>query len=56
MRGGFTIPYSRYVFKVGIILHSRFNSGKFGVPWEDTEAILEELEVEMVVYNPAVQK
>lgn len=31
---------------------SRFNSGKFGVPWEDTEAILEELGVEMVVYSP----
>ncbi|KAF8236067.1 hypothetical protein L208DRAFT_1391519 [Tricholoma matsutake] len=34
-------------------LHAcRFNSGKFGVPWEDTEAILEELGVEMVVYSP----
>ena len=35
-----------------LLSSSRFNSGKFGVPWEDTEAILEELGVEMVVYSP----
>jgi len=35
-------------------LHAcRFNSGKFGVPWEDTEYILEEMGVPMVVYSPA---
>ncbi|KAG7088960.1 hypothetical protein E1B28_012905 [Marasmius oreades] len=34
-------------------LHAcRFNSGKFGVPWEETEQILQELEVTMTVYNP----
>ena len=31
---------------------SRFNSGKFGVPWEHTEAILNEIGVEMAVYSP----
>jgi len=35
-------------------LHAcRFNSGKFGVPWEHTEVILNEVGVEMVVYSPA---
>lgn len=34
-------------------LHAcRFNSGKFAVPWVDTEAILKELEVSMVIYVP----
>ncbi|TFK74743.1 hypothetical protein BDN72DRAFT_832811 [Pluteus cervinus] len=34
-------------------LHScRINSGKFGVPWEDTRAILEELGVVVTVYKP----
>ena len=31
---------------------SRFNSGKFAVPWQDTEAIIKQLEMEMVVYDP----
>ena len=30
---------------------SRFNSGKFAVPWEDTEAVLNELSVEMTIYT-----
>ncbi|GLB38586.1 putative macro domain containing protein [Lyophyllum shimeji] len=35
-------------------LHAcRFNSGKFGVPWTDTEAILKELGTSMIVYTPA---
>ncbi|KAG6850216.1 hypothetical protein H0H93_016395 [Arthromyces matolae] len=34
-------------------LHAcRFNSGKFGVPWSDTEAILTELQASMIVYTP----
>ncbi|KIK57502.1 hypothetical protein GYMLUDRAFT_751385 [Collybiopsis luxurians FD-317 M1] len=34
-------------------LHAcRFNSGKFGVPWERTAAIIEELGIEMTVYVP----
>ncbi|KAL0577157.1 ADP-ribose 1''-phosphate phosphatase [Marasmius crinis-equi] len=34
-------------------LHAcRFNSGKFGVPWEDTEKILQELGVRMTIYTP----
>ncbi|KAK0503641.1 hypothetical protein EDD18DRAFT_1344490 [Armillaria luteobubalina] len=32
----------------------RINSGKFGVPWVDTERILEELGVEMTIYDPVV--
>ncbi|KAF9000171.1 hypothetical protein BDZ89DRAFT_1082429 [Hymenopellis radicata] len=36
-------------------LHScRINSGKFGVPWEDTEAILQEIGANMTVYEPVV--
>lgn len=37
-----------------LLLHrvSRFNSGKFGVPWEETEAVLQDLRVSMVVYEP----
>ncbi|KAG6845607.1 hypothetical protein H0H87_006660 [Tephrocybe sp. NHM501043] len=31
---------------------SRFNSGKFGVLWEDTEKVLLDLGVSMVVYTP----
>jgi ADP-ribose 1''-phosphate phosphatase len=31
---------------------SRINSGKFGVPWEETEAILKELDATMIVYDP----
>ncbi|KIK01914.1 hypothetical protein K443DRAFT_678052 [Laccaria amethystina LaAM-08-1] len=39
--------------KDGRKLHAcRFNSGKFAVPWQDTEAIIKELEMEMVVYDP----
>ncbi|KAK1230835.1 ADP-ribose 1''-phosphate phosphatase [Marasmius sp. AFHP31] len=34
-------------------LHAcRFNSGKFSVPWEDTEQILQELGVKMTIYTP----
>ncbi|KIY65021.1 hypothetical protein CYLTODRAFT_438009 [Cylindrobasidium torrendii FP15055 ss-10] len=34
-------------------LHAcRFNSGKFAVPWEQTEAVLKELGVDMTVYQP----
>ncbi|KAF4617797.1 hypothetical protein D9613_005983 [Agrocybe pediades] len=34
-------------------LHAcRFNSGKFAVPWERTEAVLNNLGVSMVVYTP----
>ncbi|KAF5321388.1 hypothetical protein D9619_000711 [Psilocybe cf. subviscida] len=34
-------------------LHAcRFNSGKFAVPWADTEAVLQELKVEMTIYTP----
>lgn len=32
---------------------SRFNSGKFAVPWADTEAVLDDLNVSMIVYTPA---
>ncbi|KAK0487097.1 hypothetical protein IW261DRAFT_1445855 [Armillaria novae-zelandiae] len=32
----------------------RINSGKFGVPWVDTEKILEELGVVMTIYDPVV--
>ncbi|KAG7444141.1 ADP-ribose 1''-phosphate phosphatase [Guyanagaster necrorhizus] len=32
----------------------QINSGKFGVPWVDTERILEELNVEMTIYDPVV--
>ena len=35
-----------------ITILSRFNSGKFAVPWQDTEAIIKQLEMEMVVYDP----
>lgn len=35
-----------------LYLVSRFNSGKFGVPWEETEAVLQDLRVSMVVYEP----
>lgn len=31
---------------------SRFNSGKFAVPWGDTEQVLKELGVAMIVYDP----
>jgi ADP-ribose 1''-phosphate phosphatase len=31
---------------------SRINSGKFAVPWAQTEEVLEELCVEMIVYDP----
>ena len=31
---------------------SRFNSGKFAVPWEDTEAILKDFGVHMTIYSP----
>jgi ADP-ribose 1''-phosphate phosphatase len=35
-------------------LHAcRFNSGKFAVPWEDTEAILKDLGVQMTIYSPS---
>ncbi|KAE9399354.1 hypothetical protein BT96DRAFT_820687, partial [Gymnopus androsaceus JB14] len=34
------------------ILGNRFNSGRFGVPWEGTAAIVEELGMEMTVYAP----
>ncbi|KAF5309334.1 hypothetical protein D9611_014002 [Ephemerocybe angulata] len=38
----------------GKALHAcRFNSGKFGVPWERTARIIEELGVAMSVYTPA---
>ncbi|KAF8195532.1 hypothetical protein BJ912DRAFT_1056765 [Pholiota molesta] len=38
----------------GKALHAcRFNSGKFAVPWEDTEAILKALNVSMTIYTPA---
>lgn len=30
---------------------SKFNSGIFAVPWEDTQKVLEELGVEMTVYD-----
>ncbi|KAF8073563.1 hypothetical protein FPV67DRAFT_753041 [Lyophyllum atratum] len=34
-------------------LHAcRFNSGKFGVPWVDTEAILKELSTPILIYTP----
>ncbi|KAK7446299.1 ADP-ribose 1''-phosphate phosphatase [Stygiomarasmius scandens] len=34
-------------------LHAcRFNSGKFGVPWEDTEAVLKEFAVTFTVFQP----
>ncbi|KAJ4484254.1 hypothetical protein C8J55DRAFT_510142 [Lentinula edodes] len=34
-------------------LHAcRFNSGKFGVPWDHTAAIIEELGIEMTVHVP----
>ncbi|KAH9480582.1 ADP-ribose 1''-phosphate phosphatase [Psilocybe cubensis] len=33
-------------------LHAcRFNSGKFGVPWQETEAVLKDLKVTMTVYS-----
>ncbi|KAJ7646923.1 hypothetical protein FB45DRAFT_1019206 [Roridomyces roridus] len=33
-------------------LHAcRFNSERFGVPWEETEKVLVELEAEMIVYE-----
>ncbi|PBK95741.1 ADP-ribose 1''-phosphate phosphatase [Armillaria gallica] len=32
----------------------RINSGKFGVPWVDTERVLEELNVKMTIYDPVV--
>ena len=35
-----------------ITILSRFKSGKFAVPWQDTEAIIKQLEMEMVVYDP----
>ncbi|TFK40733.1 ADP-ribose 1''-phosphate phosphatase [Crucibulum laeve] len=39
--------------QTGKALHAcRFNSGKFAVAWTDTEAILKDLGVEMVVYEP----
>jgi len=31
---------------------SRINSGKFAVPWEDTEAILKDSGVHMTIYTP----
>lgn len=34
------------------IVSSRFNSGKFAVPWEQTEQVLNELGVRMTVYDP----
>jgi ADP-ribose 1''-phosphate phosphatase len=33
------------------IYPSRFNSEKFGVPWEETEKVLVELDAEMTVYE-----
>jgi hypothetical protein len=42
------LPFQR----VDIFLSSRINSGKFDVPWEDTEAILKDLGVHMTVYTP----
>jgi ADP-ribose 1''-phosphate phosphatase len=35
---------------------SRFNSGKFGVPWTDTEDVLKELGVGMTIYTPPVDE
>ncbi|KAF9485905.1 hypothetical protein BDN70DRAFT_870849 [Pholiota conissans] len=38
----------------GKALHAcRFNSGKFAVPWEETEAVLTTLGVSMTIYTPA---
>ncbi|RDB14854.1 ADP-ribose 1''-phosphate phosphatase [Hypsizygus marmoreus] len=38
----------------GKLLHAcRFNSGKFGVPWEMTEAVLTEIDTTMTIYTPA---
>ncbi|KAF7317904.1 S5A-REDUCTASE domain-containing protein [Mycena kentingensis (nom. inval.)] len=37
-------------------LHAcRLNSGKFGVKWAETEAVLEELGVDVVVYAPPAE-
>ncbi|THU79796.1 hypothetical protein K435DRAFT_697055 [Dendrothele bispora CBS 962.96] len=34
-------------------LHAcRFNSGKFGVAWEETEAVLKDFEIDWVIYQP----
>ena len=36
-----------------IVSHqSRFNAGLFNVPWEETQAVLEELGVVMTIYEP----
>ena len=34
----------------------RINSGKFGVPWEDTKGVLEAGEVDMVVLRPEAEE
>ncbi|KAH7063010.1 hypothetical protein BKA62DRAFT_666531 [Auriculariales sp. MPI-PUGE-AT-0066] len=37
----------------GKALHAcKFNSGKFGVPWTDTEAVIQRVDVAMTVYTP----
>jgi hypothetical protein len=34
-----------------VILYSRINAGAFRVPWEDTVAVLDELGLNMTVYE-----
>ncbi|KZP04272.1 hypothetical protein FIBSPDRAFT_1051992 [Athelia psychrophila] len=41
---------------VSLIARSRINSGKFAIPWESTAAVLDGLQVEMVVYDPVEAK
>ena len=35
-----------------ISLLSKFNSGRFAVPWKDTEGVLKEMGIPMTIYTP----
>ncbi|KAF8901267.1 hypothetical protein CPB85DRAFT_1324277 [Mucidula mucida] len=41
-------------FPDAFVVYSKINSGKFGVPWEETEAVLQEIGVTMTIYEPIV--